>query len=53
MNMTRKHGGKTWIAPNVLILEDVRSLVIPFLCLNLIPLSESALFSQYIWEKSR
>jgi len=24
MNMTRKHGGKTWIAPKVLIREDVR-----------------------------
>ena len=23
MNMTRTHGGKTWIAPNVLIREDV------------------------------
>jgi ATPase complex subunit ATP10 len=28
MNMTRKHGGKTWIAPKVLIREDVRSLYI-------------------------
>ena len=23
MNMTRRHGGKTWIAPKVLIREDV------------------------------
>ncbi len=23
LNMTRKHGGKTWIAPRVLIKEDV------------------------------
>ena len=26
MNMTRRHGGKTWIAPNVLIREDVCNL---------------------------
>ena len=26
MNMTRKHGGKTWVAPNVLIREDVSVL---------------------------
>lgn len=26
MNMTRQHGGKTWIAPKVLIREDVRAL---------------------------
>ncbi|TEB34348.1 hypothetical protein FA13DRAFT_82020 [Coprinellus micaceus] len=28
MNMTRTHGGKTWIAPNVLIRED-KSLYLP------------------------
>lgn len=28
LNMTRKHGGKTWIAPKVLIREDVRSNVV-------------------------
>jgi len=54
MNMTRKHGGKTWIAPNVLIREDVRSSVMPLLHeISFIPLSESTLFSQYIWEESR
>lgn len=26
MNMTRKHGGKTWVAPSVLIREDVSVL---------------------------
>ena len=28
LNMTRRHGGKTWIAPKVLIREDVRSLIV-------------------------
>lgn len=27
LNMTRRHGGKTWIAPKVLIRENVRSKV--------------------------
>lgn len=31
MNMTRKNGGKTWIAPNVLIKEDVCSSEVPLL----------------------
>lgn len=30
LNMTRKFGGKTWVAPNVLILEDVSFLYVPF-----------------------
>ena len=51
MNMTRKHGGKTWIAPNVLIREDVCSSVMPLLLVDLIPLLESTLLPQYIWEK--
>lgn len=31
LNMTRKHGGKTWIAPKVLIREDVSLFLAPFL----------------------
>lgn len=27
LNATRKHGGKTWIAPNVMIRADVCSLI--------------------------
>ena len=53
MNMTRKNGGKTWIAPNVLIREDVRSSAMHFLRVNLIPLPESTLLPRYIWEESR
>jgi hypothetical protein len=26
LNATRRHGGKTWIAPNVMIREDVCSI---------------------------
>ena len=37
LNMTRRHGGKTWIAPHVLIREDVRSSAIPLLRVDLIP----------------
>lgn len=32
LNMTRRHGGKTWIAPKVLIREDVRSLYVYTSC---------------------
>ena len=53
MNMTRKNGGKTWIAPNVLIREDVRSLAMPPSAVHLIPLPESTLFSQCIREEPR
>lgn len=27
LNATRRHGGKTWIAPNVMIREDVCSII--------------------------
>jgi hypothetical protein len=28
LNATRRHGGKTWIAPNVMIREDVCSFIL-------------------------
>jgi hypothetical protein len=50
--MTRKHGGKTWIAPKVLIREDVRggascSLNFPHL------LPESLISTQHLWQELR
>jgi ATPase complex subunit ATP10 len=36
MNMTRRNGGKTWIAPNVLIREDVRGVLVFFMKSNFI-----------------
>lgn len=47
--MTRRHGGKTWIAPKVLILEDVRFLTVVVRYLPARP--ESLIPSRYIGEK--
>ena len=44
MNMTRKHGGKTWIAPNVLIREDVRSPMMALLCIQISFICQKALY---------
>lgn len=38
LNMTRRHGGKTWIAPNVLIKEEVLH---PFFFLSRLSLADN------------
>ena len=54
LHMTRVHGGKTWMAPQVLLREDVRLLNLPstnkFTILRLC--LESIVFSEYRWQSS-
>jgi len=54
LHMTRVHGGKTWMAPKVLIREDVS---LPEFCvrncMSVRVCVESTLFSEHCWQSSR
>ncbi len=55
LHMTRVHGGKTWMAPKVLIREDVRvhrsfSCYWTYGCIFLV---ESTIFPEHCWQSSR
>jgi len=43
LNATRRHGGKTWIAPNVMIREDVSLLFVRGVCAIIVS-SQKALY---------
>ncbi len=53
LHMTRVHGGKTWMAPQVLIREDVRLLrLVANNFTSLRVCLESIIFSEHRWQSS-